>query len=143
MKRFVKISSFFIIMVLLLTTTAFAETATNSTAGNASDDAEELEEISSKIGQILNVMAWIGYAIALGMLIFVGIKYMMSAANERADVKKGLVNYIIGIIIIGSAALIANIVSTIAMGNTAKTHHSLAEEIVVDTGAGLGGLFDN
>lgn len=55
---------------------------------------------------ILGVLQWCGYAIALGMIIYIGIKYTMSAANERADLKSASVNYIIGAIVIAGAATI-------------------------------------
>ena len=40
------------------------------------------------------------------MLIYIGIKYTMSAANEKADLKKGLINFVIGAVIIAGAATI-------------------------------------
>lgn len=58
------------------------------------------------VSRILGLLQWIGYAFAIGMLIFIGIKYTMSAANEKADLKKGLINYVIGAILIAGAATI-------------------------------------
>lgn len=58
------------------------------------------------VSKILGLLQWIGYAFAIGMLIFIGIKYTMSAANEKADLKKGLINYVIGAILIAGAATI-------------------------------------
>ena len=40
------------------------------------------------------------------MLIYIGIKYTMSAANEKADLKRGLINFVIGAVIIAGAATI-------------------------------------
>lgn len=62
--------------------------------------------MGSAVAKILGVIQWVGYAFALGMLIFIGIKYVMSAANEKADLKKGLINFVIGAIIIAGAATI-------------------------------------
>lgn len=74
---------------------------------------DELGNISASMGQgkgavnqILSAIQWIGYAFAIGMLIYIGIKYTMSAANEKADLKKGLINFVIGAVIIAGAATI-------------------------------------
>ena len=58
------------------------------------------------VQKVLGAIQWIGYAFAIGMLIYIGIKYTMSAANEKADLKKGLINFIIGAVIIAGAATI-------------------------------------
>ena len=57
---------------------------------------------------MLGAIQWIGYAIAIGMLIYIGIKYVTSAANEKAELKSASVNYIIGAIIIAGAVTICN-----------------------------------
>ena len=71
-----------------------------------------LEGTDNMVGKILGIIQWIGYAIALGMLIYIGIKYTMSAANEKADLKRASVNFIIGAIIIAGAATICGWVTT-------------------------------
>ena len=58
------------------------------------------------VQKVLGAIQWIGYAFAIGMLIYIGIKYTMSAANEKADLKKGLINFIIGAVIIAGASTI-------------------------------------
>ena len=61
----------------------------------------------TSIKDVLGVIQWVGYAFAIGMLIYIGIKYMMSAANEKADLKKGLINYVIGAILIAATVTIS------------------------------------
>ena len=62
----------------------------------------------SMVETILGVLQWAGFAIATGMIIYIGIKYTMSAANEKAELKQSVINYVIGAIVIGGAATIAN-----------------------------------
>lgn len=57
-------------------------------------------------GNVLGFVQFVAYAIALGMLIYVGIKYVMASANEKADLKSALVKYVIGAIIIAGASTI-------------------------------------
>ena len=100
-----RIIIFSIIILLILSTTIFAFekklTERNPTAP---------EEISNMSLDLLGALQWIGYAIALGMIIYVGIKYTMSAANEKANLKQSTINYVIGAIIIASCTTILSFV---------------------------------
>lgn len=58
-------------------------------------------------GTILGFIQWFGYIFAVGMLLYIGIKYMMSSANEKADLKKGSINYVIGaVLVFGASTLV-------------------------------------
>ena len=99
----------------------------------ATTDAET--DIANSITPILNVIAWGGYVISFGMLFYIGAKYAVSAANERADVKRGAVGYVLGAILIAGASTIARVFTGIAAGEGA-TRDSIANEII-NTGLGL------
>lgn len=92
-------------------------------AGGAGMEASNgaYDNISIIIGRVLNAASWFGYAIALGMFIYIGAKYTTSAANEKANVKQGLINYLIGAVLIACASLVADIVSGIAAGGATGT----------------------
>ncbi len=64
-------------------------------------------------GTIIGAMQWFGYAIAIGMLVFIGIKYVMASANEKADLKNALIRYVIGAVLIVFAVTIAGWVFTL------------------------------
>lgn len=72
------------------------------------------------VSKILGLVQWIGYAMAIGMLVYIGIKYVMAAANEKADLKKGLINYLIGAIIIFAASTIVGWVSKFVEDNVSN-----------------------
>ena len=72
------------------------------------------DDISGSVGRIVNAVAFLGHAIAFGMLAFVGIKYVLSPANENADVKQGSINYLIGAFFIFCASGVANLIVGIA-----------------------------
>ena len=65
------------------------------------------DKMASGIRTIIGTMQWVGYAIAVGMLVYIGIKYVMASANEKADLKQALIKYVIGAIIIVFATTIA------------------------------------
>ena len=53
---------------------------------------------------------WIGYACAIGMVVFIGIKYIIASADEKASLKGMLVKVIIGSLIIVGSLMITNAV---------------------------------
>lgn len=93
------------------------------------------ENIKSKVGTFVNVIAYFGYAIALGMLAYIAIKYMMSAASDRANMKQGAINYLIGAFLIAGASTVATAVVSIVAGG--RGADDIAGEII-NTGFGAG-----
>lgn len=64
-------------------------------------------------------MMWIGYACAIGMIVFIGIKYIMASADEKANLKGMLVKVVIGsIIIVGSLTITNAVISLMSSGNS-------------------------
>ena len=52
--------------------------------------ASAAENIQTKGITIINAILWIGYAIALGMVVYIGIKYMLGAADAKANMKNAI-----------------------------------------------------
>ena len=65
-------------------------------------------------GTAITVIRIVAVAIAIIMLLAVSMKYMMSSANDRADIKKHAVAYVVGAFIIFGAVGILGIISDIA-----------------------------
>ena len=89
--------------------------------------------ITNVANSLLSVISWVGYAIALGALLFLGIKYIMSSASDKADLKGKLPAYMIGIAMIVFCFAIAQFVANIAGNDTA--------EDIVNVGTELGNHF--
>lgn len=102
------------------------------TSDKYSTEKEEMvaKEIS---GKVLDIMLWFGYATALGVLIFIGIKYMMSGANEKAALKNLAPMFLVGLAIIVFCYPIGLFVAYLS-GNDG------AEEII-QVGEDAGGMF--
>ncbi len=101
MKTMKKIASVLLTVSILLTigSVVFAVGGVDITApGN--------NAFSNMGNKVLGYIQWFGYVIAVGMLLFIGIKYMMSSANEKADLKKGSINYVIGAVLVATAATV-------------------------------------
>ena len=89
--------------------------------GLPGSDANSMGTMVSKVLGLVEVGAM---GVAVGMLMYVGIKYVMASANEKADLKNSSIKYVVGAIIIFSITPIFEIIIEIMENNV---------------GAGLGG----
>ena len=74
-----------------------------------------------KIGSmVLSVAQIVGTAVAVIMLIALAIKYISAAPNDKADIKKHAVVYIVGAIVLFAASALLGIVKNFAGGISAS-----------------------
>lgn len=84
MKRIVKLMFILIIFsVFFLSNISFAVGAT----------ADKIQVMGNSI---LSAILWVGYAVALGMVVFIGIKYIMGSAGGKANMKSAIISWLIG-----------------------------------------------
>lgn len=96
-------------------------------------------QIQSKGVVILNAIMWFGYAIALGMVVFIGIKYMLGAADEKANMKSAITSWLIGAFIVFLSSTIVGIVlSTIGVDNKKDTAEVMAQNMINSIGNVVG-----
>ena len=78
-----------------------------------------LTTAASKIAGVIEYMAlafavgmliikWAGAAIAVGMLMFIGIKYVTASPDGKADVKKELIPWSIGVVLLFTLIMFIN-----------------------------------
>lgn len=75
------------------------------------------ETLSTAVAQILGVINAIGYAAAVIMLTYIGIKFLWTSPEGKADLKKQLFPYIIGVLILFGGGTIAGILANYANKN--------------------------
>ena len=51
-------------------------------------------------------MQWCGYAIAAGVMVYIGIKYVTSSADDRASFKNAVWKYVFGAVLVTGATTI-------------------------------------
>ena len=71
-----------------------------------------LGSLENKSLSLLGTLQWVGYLVAIGMLIWVGIKYLMSGAAEKAKAKETLIPIVIGAVLVAGATWIASALFT-------------------------------
>ena len=57
-----------------------------------------------------------GSVLAVGVLVVLGIKYMMGSAEEKAEYKKTFIPYVVGAILIFAASILAETIYQFASG---------------------------
>lgn len=64
--------------------------------------------------KVLGIIQLIGNAFAIGTLIIMGVRYMTAAPSEKADIKKSIIPYLIGAILVFAAVNVAGLMAEIA-----------------------------
>ncbi len=85
-------------------------------------DASEFDAVSGQAGEVTNlanaaagtvasVLRVAGVCIAVVMLLTIAMKYMISSAGDRADLKKHAVAYVVGaVVLFGATNIIAALI---------------------------------
>lgn len=102
-----KVLAIIMIMLVMMSSIAFAGYDEISTNPGAPSSAGSLQ---AKATGVLGVIQWVGYIVAIGMLIWVGIKYVTSGAGEKAKAKETLIPIVIGAVLIAGATWIAQFI---------------------------------
>ncbi len=103
------------IIYTLLAASAFMGVGTTAIAvpGGLSPKVDEATAFNKMGSTVLSYIQWFGYAVAIGMILYVGIKYMMASASDKADLKKASINYVIGAIVVAAATAIVSALASI------------------------------
>ena len=70
----------------------------------------EMSEIKPIALLALGTFQWIGYLIAIMMLLWVGIRYITTSVGEKVKAKESLIPMVIGSILVAGATWIASAV---------------------------------
>ena len=103
-----------LILVIAISTTVMAKQVYTPTEfkPQIDTDANGTTNVKSVGGKIVGLIRVIGTIASVGMLIVLGIKYMMGSAEERAEYKKTLFPYFIGAVLMFGATNLTQIIYT-------------------------------
>lgn len=104
-------------MLFTISTTVFAVDPNGIISNMNNVNNVDTSSISTIGGQIANILSTIGIIVGVIVLLVLGIKYMMGSTSEKAEYKKTMIPYLIGVVLLVAITqfigLIANIVSNI------------------------------
>lgn len=108
----VALMSFIIANILSNTALAAGAFLNASSFDSVSGKAPEVSNlVGTAAGTVSGVLRIIGVTIALVMLLAIAMKYMISSAGDRADLKKHAVAYVVGaVVLFGATNIIAALI---------------------------------
>ena len=115
----IKIISIIMLAVMIMTTisgmlnvqaTSIDDVTASYIRDNATDTTGASEKIKTIIQAILVVAQVIGVGVAVIMLIVLAIKYISAAPSDKAEIKKHMVVYVVGAVLLFAAAGILEII---------------------------------
>lgn len=109
-KLFILIILFLVFMMILPTYSIGINTNDYNTKDIIDDN--DVKVVIGKTANIYNVIVTIGIAVSVITLIILGIKYMLGSIEEKAEYKKSMIPYIVGVIFIGGVSSILALVSS-------------------------------
>ena len=74
----------------------------------------DTDTVVSAGNKVLGYIQVIGTLIAVGVLMFLGIRYMTASANDKADIQKSMIPYIVGAVILLLAVNIMPLIQTLS-----------------------------
>ena len=77
---------------------------------NISTSESNYDDVAYKTGKVLGYVKIIGTVISVGVLMVLGIKYMIGSVEERASYKKTFIPYLIGAAILFTGTLLPDII---------------------------------
>ena len=77
-------------------------------------NAGSSENLKAKAEKVLGIIQTVGIVISVIMLMVIGMKYILSSVEERADYKQTLMPYLIGAVLVFTGTTIPQIIYKIA-----------------------------
>lgn len=111
-----------VFLIILLSTSVFINIAQAKTGFEAAGltktktnfdktDGKAFSDIAGNISKsAISIMRVVGVSIATVMLLAVSIKYMISSAGDRADIKKHAIVYVVGAMLLFGAVGILGVI---------------------------------
>lgn len=115
-KKILKLIILFLILTMTLSTVVFAENYTNpnqfdsyTTSGTSWQVVDK--GINKTLGVVLSVLRTVAFCFAWIMLLVIGIKYLIAAPSVKAELKKDVPTYLVGVLMLFGAAGILQIIT--------------------------------
>ena len=119
MNKTIKAISVLLIVAMMLfaiSTTVFATDVNSVLTGMGNGNNIDTGDISKIGGQIANILSTVGIVVAVIVLLVLGIKYMMGSASEKAEYKKTMIPYLVGIVLLLGASGIVKALASFKVG---------------------------
>ncbi|CDE96479.1 unknown [Clostridium sp. CAG:567] len=103
-------------MLFTISTTVFAVDPNGIISNMNNVNNVDTNSISTIGGQIANILSTIGIIVGVIVLLVLGIKYMMGSTSEKAEYKKTMIPYLVGIVLLLGASGIVKAIASFKLG---------------------------
>ena len=103
-----------LMLAVCMSSTVLATDYMNPDSIKPNDDTGAASQFQNVAGSILAIVQVIAVATAVIMLIVLAIKYISSAPNDKAEIKKNAIVYVVGAIILFGASGLLQLIKTFA-----------------------------
>ena len=112
MNKMFKVLGLVLILVVCFSLPAFASGALDWVKPSTGD-ISQMQHLGNRI---IGILQFIAIIVAIAVLLFVGIKFLLASPSEKAGIKGMLIPYVIGAIIIFAAVPILEIIESFTKG---------------------------
>ncbi len=112
MKKVLKVLSLVLVFALVMAPTiTLADVPINvgSTTGEA-----DLSGLDGLVGTIIQIITYIGYAIAVVMILWLGVQWILATPSKKAELKGKMWSMAIGIVLLVGGVSVLNFVWNLA-----------------------------
>ncbi len=115
MKRIAKILTALIILATIATmlSAVFASGAAG-VLGKLKGNTDAAGAVTTTANNIIGIVQVICYAAAVIMLVMLGVKFVTSSPEGKAEIKKSAIIYVIGAIIVFAAGALLSVISNLS-----------------------------
>lgn len=115
-KNAIKIFLILLFSVLLLSTQCSAAALNPDDYKPGTVTTSDAQSFIDKAGVILGAIRTFGVVLSVVVLMFIGIKYMMGSVEEKADYKKAMIPYVIGVVLLFATTTLVSVIFNWANG---------------------------
>lgn len=89
-----------ILILFIISNTVLAGDLINAFRDSTNPNGPGTEEVKDRAGRIVGIIQVVGTMVSVGMLMVLGIKYMLGSADQKAEYRKSMMPYIVGSVLI-------------------------------------------
>lgn len=110
MKKVLSVLLIFIIIIFMLSNVVLADPISAMEGYNSGSGNSTLSNVGSKLYGIILI---VGSAVAFITLAVMAIRFMTAAPDEKAEIKKNMIGFVVGVLILICTLTILRILQTI------------------------------
>lgn len=131
-KKFIKVLSIIMLVVMMLVVIGSSVSAEPTVP--TPSDVPINNSVSTTVNTVLGIVKYGGIVVAVCVAMFIGIKYITASPEGKAEVKKTIMFYVGGIVILLSAsAIVTAIQSTLGSTSGGSTNTALTQILIQAT----------